>query len=71
MVFLRAAEAEGMSAAACYGGHFPHEIALLDIAVDGKDAVRCRTPLEVVLVINIGSSEKFVVSDGVGSVKSQ
>lgn len=61
MIFLRAAEAEGVPAAACYGRYFAHKISLFDIAVHSEHTVRCRAPFEVVFVIDVRSCEELAV----------
>ena len=62
MVVECASKAEMVSAVAVHGGNDLEEVTLLDSAVDGIDAVGSRTPLEVLLVIHICSSEELLIS---------
>jgi hypothetical protein len=62
MIVQGASEAEVQAALAMYGGHDTVELAGLDLAVNGKHAVRCRAPFQVFEVIDVCSREKLGVS---------
>lgn len=61
MVGKCAAKAERMPEGTGYGGNDFEEVALLDGAVDGENAVRRWAPLQVLLVVDICASEEFLV----------
>ena len=62
VVVERAAKAEVVSAPALYRRHNPGEVTLFDGAIDGILAIRSWTPLKVLLVIDVGSGQKRLIS---------
>lgn len=61
MVVERAAKAEVVFAPALHRRHNPGEVTLFDGAIDGVLAIWSWAPLEVLLVIDVGSGQKRLV----------
>ena len=62
MITQCAAEAECMVVATPNCRDDSHKVSLLDGALDGIFTIGTRTPLEIVLVVDIGSCQKDVIS---------
>ena len=65
MVGQSTAKAKAMMTRAFHCRYDTHEIFGSDTTADGVDAVRCWTPLEIVLVVNISPREELLVPVGI------
>lgn len=63
MIIQRAAEAKRMTTSAYNSGDRPVQVLLLDTALYRVNAIWGRTPLEVFLVIDIGSREQLPIPE--------
>lgn len=64
MVVKRATEAKVMSTFAMYRRHDSDKISLLYSAFNSVLAVRGRAPLQVIFIVNVSPSEKFLIPAG-------
>jgi hypothetical protein len=62
MVIQSTAETEAVFASTMDSGHRLVEIAGFDGTIDGVFTVGSRTPFQVLFVINVGSSQKTLIS---------
>ena len=62
MVIERASKTETVLAIAVHGGHDVVQISLFDTTINSKYALWGRTPLQILLVVHIGSCEEYVIS---------
>lgn len=45
-----------------YSRHDAGKVLILDATINGKDAIRGGAPLEVVLVVDVGTGEELLIS---------
>ena len=68
MVVQGTTETKAVLTGAGYRGYYSVELSLLNPTLDSVLAIRRRTPLQIVFVVDIGTREKNLIS-GVISVK--